>query len=167
MVKFVNNAFKVKEQMNEESIAWLYEASGELQAQVKRNTPTKGGWFTNIRNSWNYEVDESKLEARIGSPLQAAIWSEFGTGEYAIHGDGRKGYWVYVKGDGNPDADSKGGKSYTFEEAKKIVAMMKKDGLDAHMTKGQRPHRALQNAFDTLKKTLPASLKQRLKGLGQ
>ena len=31
----------------------------------------------------------------IGSDLENAIYEEYGTGEYALHGDGRKGGWVY------------------------------------------------------------------------
>ena len=72
--------------------AWLYEAAGELEAQVKRNTKVGTG---QLKNSWTYKVDESKGEATIGSPLENAIWEEFGTGQYALHGDGRKTPWVY------------------------------------------------------------------------
>ena len=48
-VKFEDNSIKVKAALNHATIQWLYEASGELEAQVKRNTrvdtgQTKGSW---------------------------------------------------------------------------------------------------------------------------
>lgn len=40
-------------------------------------------------------MDESAQVATVGNPLQNAIWEEFGTGEYALEGDGRKTPWRY------------------------------------------------------------------------
>ena len=70
-------------------------------------------------------VDESKCEGKIGSNLENAIWEEFGTGEYALHGDGRKGGWVYKDAKGN-----------------------------FHYTRGKTPNRPLNNAFTALKSKL-------------
>lgn len=132
-VQFKNNSAKVKAAMNEKAIAWLYEASGELEAQVKRNTVVGTG---QLKNSWTYKVNESKGEATIGSPLENAIWEEFGTGQYALHGDGRKTAWTYE--------DDKG---------------------KWHRTVGKKPRRTLNNAFVTLKKSLQARLEQIMKGM--
>lgn len=151
-VEFQDFSVQVKDAMNEACIAYLYEAGGEIEAQTKRNMPP-GQWFAQQKSKWKYVVDERKLEAKVGNPMQQAIWTEFGTGEYALHGDGRKGYWVYVKGsDGS--VDSKGGKSYTLQEAKRIVAMMRSDGIEAFYTKGQTPKRPFENAFNSLKNAL-------------
>lgn len=38
------------------------------------------------------ESNESNIEAVIGSPLENALWEEFGTGEHSINGNGRKGW---------------------------------------------------------------------------
>lgn len=149
-VQFFDNHIQVIEALEEAAIAYLYEAAGEVEAQTKRNMPP-GQWFAQQKNAWTYNVNESKLEATIGNPMQQAIWTEMGTGEHAINGDGRKGYWVYVKGQGGSDVVSTGGKSYTLEEAKRIVAMMRADGLDAHMTKGQKAKRPFFNAYTTTK----------------
>lgn len=132
-VRFEDNSARVKAALNEATIAWLYEASGELEAQVKRNTQVGTG---QLKNSWTYNVDESKGEATIGSPLQNAIWEEFGTGQYALHGDGRKTPWSYQ--------DDKG---------------------KWHRTTGKHPRRALDHAFTTLKKPLQDRLKSILKGM--
>lgn len=167
-IEFEDNSARITAELNEKTAAFLEEAAGELEAQTKRNTTSLGGhkWFAQIAGAWTHKVDDAKGEAVVGNPLQAALWTEFGTGEYAVHKDGRKGYWVYVKNDGNPDAAVKGGKTYTLEEARKIVAMMRKKGLDAHYTKGQRPKRALENAFNACKEPLKRRLEEILKGLG-
>ncbi len=151
-VTFTDNSIKVKEALNGAVIAYLHEAAGELEAQTKRNMPT-GQWYAQQEGKWTYVVDETNLEATVGNPMEQSLWTEFGTGEHAIHGDGRKGYWVYVKGSGG-SSTSTGGKQYTLKEAKKIVAMMRADGLDAHLTKGQEAKRPLFNAFTSLKSAL-------------
>ena len=151
-VHFTDNSVHVKKALEEAAIAYLYEAGGELEAQTKRNMPP-GQWFAQQKGQWKYVVDESKKEAVVGNPMEQSLWTEFGTGEHAINGDGRKGYWVYVKGSVG-STSSTGGKQYTLEEAKRIVAMMRADGLDAHYTKGQTAKRPLFNAFTSLKSAL-------------
>lgn len=121
-VKFTDNSIQIKAALNDAAIAYLHEAGGELEAQVKRNSRVGSG---QLKNSWTYKVDESKGECTVGSPLENAIWEEFGTGEYAVNGDGRKGGWYYQ--------DSKG---------------------QWHHTYGKTPNRALQSAFTSLKSAL-------------
>lgn len=92
-VGFTDNRIKVKQLIGQKAIAFLEEASGELEAQVKRNTAVD---TEQTKGSWKHKVDEKKMEAYIGSDLENAIWEEFGTGEYALHGDGRKDVpWRY------------------------------------------------------------------------
>lgn len=132
-VEFEDNSLKVKAALNEKTIAWLHEAAGELESQVKRNTRVDTG---QLKNSWTNKVDESNGMATIGSPLQNAIWEEFGTGQYALHGDGRKTAWTYK--------DRKG---------------------KWHRTSGKRPSRALNNAFTSSKDKLKSRLEKMLKEL--
>lgn len=115
------------------AIAWLHEASGELEAQVKRNTAVDTG---QLKGSWSYEVDTDKLEAHVGSPLENAIWEEFGTGQYALEGNGRETPWSYKDAKGN-----------------------------WHTTKGKRPRRAFFNAFNLKKNTLKIMAQRKFKGL--
>lgn len=91
-IEFVDNSIKIKEILNDQCIAYLYEAAGEIEAQVKRNTAVDSG---QLKSSWTYKVSKAGLTATIGSPLENAIWEEFGTGEYALNGDGRKTPWIY------------------------------------------------------------------------
>lgn len=74
-VKFTDNSAQVVAALNDAVIAYLYEAGGELQAQAKRNSRVGTG---QLKNSWDYRVDESKGVTTVGSPLENAIWEEFG-----------------------------------------------------------------------------------------
>lgn len=133
-VKFEDNSIKVKAALNHATIQWLYEASGELEAQVKRNTRVDTG---QTKGSWAYKVDEANGEAMVGSPQENAIWEEFGTGQYALNGDGRKTEWKYKDRSGN-----------------------------WRTTTGKKPTRALNKAFNSSKVKLEKQLEAMLKGMG-
>ncbi len=121
-VKFENNSMNVLSALDDATIAYLYEAGESLAGQAADNSRHKSG---QLKGSWKCRVDEGKGEAKVGSPLENAIWEEFGTGEFALNGDGRKGGWYYQ--------DEKG---------------------KWHHTYGKTPNRALHNAFVTLKPAL-------------
>lgn len=132
-VKFESYLDKCTEAIEAEAVAWLHEAAGELEAQVKRNTAVDTG---QLKGSWDNVVDTEKLEAQVGSPSENAIWEEFGTGQFALNGNGRKTPWSYKDGKG-----------------------------DWHRTNGKRPRRAFFRAFNSLKQRLIDSAKQRFRGL--
>ena len=88
------------------------------------------------------------MAVHIGSDYWNAIYEEFGTGEHAINGDGRKGYWIFVKSNGAPRAP-KGGKTYTKKEARRIMAILRSKGIEAYYTNGKKANRALFRAFTT------------------
>ena len=132
-IKFEDYRVQVKAAMNDRVIAFMHEIGGEFVSQTARNSRVRTG---QTKGSWDYHVDEQTLQVVIGSPLENAIWEEFGTGEYALNGDGRKGGWYYV--------DEKG---------------------DGHFTHGKRPNRALWNALETLKPKIQTALEQQLKGM--
>lgn len=125
-LKFIDHSIDVKEVIAELAYAALEESAGELESQVKRNTAVDTG---QTKNSWTHRVSGSMMageyKAIVGSPMQNAIWEEFGTGEYALNGNGRKGGWFYV--------DAKG---------------------HGHFTYGKHPRRPFQRAYDSLKNKL-------------
>ena len=135
-VQFTDNSVQVMDALNDKAVAYLYAASGELEAQVKRNSRIGSG---QLKNSWAHRVDENNLSSTVGSPLENAIWDEFGTGEYALHGDGRKGGWYYQD---------------------------EKDGT-WHHTYGKTPHRAFHRAFTSLKSALIRMAQDMFRGLGE
>ena len=72
--------------------------AGEVVASAAiQNCPVDTG---NLRGSITTEVDETAMVARIGTPVEYAPYIEFGTGEYAESGEGRKGGWFFEY-DGN------------------------------------------------------------------
>ena len=53
--------------------------------------------YGQTKSSWDRKVLEN--EGVVGSSSENAIWEEFGTGDYAVNGDGRKTPW-YVPVEG-------------------------------------------------------------------
>lgn len=111
----------------------LEECAGELESQVKRNSRVKTG---QTKNSFRHKVVDSEHAAYIGSDYENAIWEEFGTGEYALNNDGRKGGWFYVD-----------------------------DAGKGHFTHGKRPSRAFWNAYTSLKNKIINRIQNALREL--
>lgn len=85
------------------------------------------------------------------------------TGEHALNGDGRKGWWVYVEG----QESGKGGKTYsTKEEADQTVAYLRSQGLEAYSTDGIDPNRPLHRAFQSGRSVVERIFEAKLKGMG-
>lgn len=149
-VEFKDFSIKVKDILEDKAIQWLEEASAEVESAAKRNSDfapriLKGGW--------KRVVDDDRKEAVVGHPKELAIWMEMGTGEYALEKNGRKGYWVYVKGNDSKRAKNPG-EVLSLEEAKERMAYLRSKGLDAYITKGQKPKRMLFKAFNKSKAAL-------------
>jgi HK97 gp10 family phage protein len=80
------------------------DVSGQLvEDAAKLLSPVDTG---NLRGSIHHKVYRNELIVRIGTPVEYAPYIEFGTGELAENGQGRKGGWFYV--------DEKGNKHFTF-----------------------------------------------------
>lgn len=133
-VEFQDFTVQVQNAMDDAVHAALEEACGELESQVKRNTKVDTG---KTKNSWTHRVMSKgdEYQGVVGSPEQNAIWEEFGTGDYALEGNGRKGGWFYV--------DEKG---------------------HGHFTHGKHPRRPLWKAYTTLKNVLIKHIQDKLKG---
>lgn len=137
-VKFIDNSIQVKEEINATTIAWLHDWAQTIASHAKNNTKLDGEAGIALRKDYRAIVNEGKGEAEIGSSLEAAFWEEFGTGKYAVNGDGRPGWWVYKDGyKGN------GGKQLTEAQAKAIAA----DDPTVHATNGREPAKTLETAF--------------------
>ena len=133
-VEFHDYSRIILQKINECGATFLEEVGGELEAQVKQNTKVDTG---KTKGSWEHVVNEQKMEVQVGSRYKNALWEEFGTGIYAINGDGRKTKWVYK----NPND----GKFYA--------------------TVGKKPRRALYRAYTSLKNKLIKSAQERFKRL--
>lgn len=151
-VKFENNVFHAKELLHDKAVQFLYEAGAELQAQVVENSRAD---TTFTRSKWTYIVDEGELKVIVGNPEENAIWEEFGTGEYALEGNGRKTPW-YI-----PVDNYKGKKKPTYNG--EVVIIYGKDGKKFYKTDGKKPSRALHNAMETVSPKLKKRINQLMK----
>lgn len=132
-VQFEDFTIQVIDAIDNKINASLAECAGEMVAQVKRNARVDTG---KTKNSFQYKVVESEHSAYMGSNDENAIWEEFGTGEHALQGNGRKGGWSYK--------DAKG---------------------EWHHTHGKRPSRAFWKAYTVMKPKIISRLQDSLKGL--
>lgn len=135
MAKIVFNDYsvQVKAAMDDKINAVLEECAGEIESQTKRNSRVDTG---QTKNSFQHKVVDSEHTAYIGSNYENAIWEEFGTGEHALEGNGRKGGWAYYDEEGN-----------------------------RHFTFGKTPSRAFYNAFTSLKASIINRIQNALKEL--
>lgn len=134
IIRFEDYSKQVIDAIDRGIINALEEVSGELEGRVKDNTRVDTG---KTKASWSHKVDEHKFEAYVGSNYENAIWEEFGTGIYALNGNGRKDVpWVYQSEDGK-----------------------------WHRTKGKKPSRALKLASDNIDSLIKEYFKERFKNL--
>lgn len=159
-VQFKDNSIQVKGALEDAVLQFLEESASEIQSAAQRNSDFAP---RSLKGGWNHVVDKSKHEATVGHPKELAIWMEFGTGEYALNKDGRKGYWVYVKGNNNM-REKNPGEVLTLEEAKRRMAYLRDKGLDAHITNGHKPMRMLHQAYEKNKAKIIRRAEQILKG---
>lgn len=153
--EFQDNSLHVKAAIESACLAWLYEAAGEIKSRTQRNARVDTG---QTKNSWQYIVNAGEKKATIGNPLENAVWEEFGTGQYALNGDGRKTPW-YI-----PVDSYTGVKKPTYQG--KVTVVYGKDGKQFYKTDGKKPQRSLQKAYDSLKNKLQKNLESRMKGIG-
>lgn len=130
-VKFEDYKINVLAKLDQKAVIFLEEAKGSLQSQASRNSPEKEGTLKQSFQTDSF-VDEAEKTAYIGSSLEYAKWQEFGTGEYALNGNGRKGGWLYKD-------------PYTGEKV---------------FTRGNHPRRMLYHAYEQKKSTVINCAKQ-------
>lgn len=163
-VEFIDFSIKVTEAMEEAVVAALEEAAGELESRAIRNSSNREYPHVFASGLWDHIVNRDEKSASVGSPYEEGYWEELGTGEHALNGDGRKGWWVYIEG----QESGKGGKSYsTKAEAEEAAAFLRKvKKLDAVVTNGYDPNRPLFRAFQEGKPYVERIFEAKLKGLG-
>ena len=121
-VKFTDNSAKVINNIEKKAIAFLEEAKATFSAQAADNSPVDTGALKKSFVTDSIVVDKEHT-AYIGSSLEYAVYQEYGTGEYALEGNGRQGGWVYK--------DPKTG--------------------ERRFTRGTKPKRMLYHAFQSKK----------------
>lgn len=131
-IRLEDHSDEVLEALNAACLKALKKCGLVAEGYAKKLCPVDTG---NLRNSITHTVSDGEKAAYIGTNSEYATYVEMGTGVYGpAH---TSGYWVYVVG-GTSNKSKHPGKRYTFEEAKRIVAILRKKGLDAHMTDGRK-----------------------------
>ncbi|RZI47966.1 HK97-gp10 family putative phage morphogenesis protein [Lactococcus kimchii] len=122
--KIETNAAAINKAILQAAERALESASLHMVGEVKDRAPVDSG---ELRRSITRKVGAtgSRMTAKVGSGLQYAIYQEFGTGEFAENGAGRKGGWVYEGPDGK-----------------------------THFTRGTKPKKFLRSAFRENKKNI-------------
>ena len=134
VIVYKSNLKQVTSKIELEIYNALEEVGGAVEAQVKQNQRVDTG---QTKGSWRHYVSAREHAVYIGSNYDNAIWEEFGTGVYALNGNGRKTPWVYT-----PD-----------------------DGRTFYRTKGKKPLRPLYKAMTLLRPKINKYFKKRFKGL--
>lgn len=138
-IKYENN-FPAVEKLIDINVERALIASSELvRSQAKTNVTAAGRVDTGkLRDDINYKLVKDSgysggMASQVGSPDEHAIYNEFGTGEFAENGAGRKGGWFYRAADGTP-----------------------------HFTKGLKPIKFMRNAFRDTKQEVQNIYQQEL-----
>ena len=148
--EFEDNSVKILRALDEVGQQWLEDATRILHRQVVQNSRVDTG---QTKSSWKKVIEGDK--GIVGSTSENAVWEEFGTGHYAVNGDGKKGAW-YV-----PVEKVLGKKKPTFNG--KVVIVYGKNNQAYYKTNGKKPNRALQNAKNSTEKKIQKRLEQLIK----
>lgn len=138
--KFIDNSDKVMKNIRDVSEKAILEACLLIEGQAKMLAPVGANGSGELRDKINHDVrhENGKIIGEVGSPLMYAIYVEFGTGEFAENGQGRKGGWIYKTPDGK-----------------------------FHFTRGMKPQSFLRPAFrenkENIKKIVSRDLKANFK----
>lgn len=92
---FQDNSKDLKKQLNNVSEEAMEAALLFIEGQAKSLAPV--GNSGELRDKIDHQVESrgKDIIGKVGSPLEHALYVEFGTGEFAENGAGRKGGWSY------------------------------------------------------------------------
>ena len=89
---FKDNSMEGKERLKNAAAKWLLQACILVEGQAVLLAPVS---TSRLKQSIDYIVDDDELVGYVGTNVDYAIYVEFGTGEFAENGNGRKGGWMY------------------------------------------------------------------------
>ncbi len=143
-----DNSEQIKSQINLLTSEALEEIAGLVESYAARNTRVATG---KTKASWQHYVEDNV--ATVGNTEENAIWEEYGTGEYALNGNGRKGKWYVAIGYGKNQMTPSTAEKYHF----KIV--YGKNGMQYAEVSGKTPTRALYKALTQAKPLVERTFK--------
>ncbi|MCN73768.1 hypothetical protein DSO10_04530 [Listeria monocytogenes] len=92
--EFTSYKDRVLNQFDRATIRGITKVLMIIKAAAKAGAPVNTG---QLRNRIDYQLKAigGQVVGMVGSPEDYAIYVEFGTGEFAENGMGRKGGWIY------------------------------------------------------------------------
>lgn len=96
---FISYKDRIKAELDKVAERAITMALEVVKSAAKSNAPVDFGF---LRDTIDYKLKNinGQVVGIVGSPLKYAIYVEFGTGEFAENGAGRKGGWVYQDPEG-------------------------------------------------------------------
>lgn len=132
---FIDNREQAKDRLDDLTLEFLEKATKTVQSSAVSLVAVDSG---HLKQSIDTMVDDAEFIGYVGTNTFYGIYLEFGTGEFAKNGGGRKGGWVYPDPEGKRDENGR---------------------LKFYFTYGQRPQPYLLPAFRTNKSNIEALLK--------
>lgn len=98
--KFEDKSKEVKGHLRKTNETAMLSVLLMIEAQAKGLARVDTG---EMRDKIDHKIkaNGSNVTGQVGSPNEHAIYNEYGTGEFAENGAGRKGGWVYKAPDGH------------------------------------------------------------------
>lgn len=137
-MEFEDNSKEIKAQLNQSAYVAVEAALMIVESDYKANTRVDSGETRDSITHTKPKQEGTDIVGKVGGTNMNHIWEEFGTGEYATHGDGRKGGWAYYD-----------------KKTKKW-----------HFTRGKSANPALKNAFRNNKNNIKKALDGEFSKLG-
>ncbi|MCL1949754.1 MAG: HK97 gp10 family phage protein [Turicibacter sp.] len=97
-IEFIDNSKEVIATMESVNLKWLEMAAIIVESHAVAIVAVDNG---RLRDSIDYRINKAEMEAYVGTPVEYAVYVEFGTGEFAENGNGRQGGWAYPAPDGS------------------------------------------------------------------
>jgi HK97 gp10 family phage protein len=144
---FKDNSDLVKAALHAASVRAMEAALLFVESEAKESAKVGTG---ELRDKIDHRVisDGDKVTGQVGSPLKHAVYVEFGTGEFAENGKGKKGGWYISIGNGVDQIDMATVQKY------KMPISGEKGGQQFAFTHGQKPQPFLRPAFRRNKKNI-------------
>ena len=132
----------------QELVKRMKRACAAVERTAKETAPKGDGELRRSITS-KVETEAQEVVGVVYTPLEYAPYVEYGTGLFREQNP-VAGYWIYVKdgGGGDTSRTDNSTKRYTLEEAKRIVAMMRDEGIEAVYTQGRHPHPYMRPALN-------------------
>lgn len=156
MSEIESNVSAFLKQLDSLTKSALEEIGAEFESAAARATPVGQVNGGKTKGAWQHKViDDSVL---IGNTEETAVWLEFGTGDYALNKDGRKGGWWIPIGNGAGQIPEQVVNEYHFKIG------YGKDGKRYAFTRGMKPQRILHNTVEKNKPKIGKIFKNKLGG---